>query len=133
MASFGWLLAVAIGSLPANAQSSAYVPNGGDNTVSVINTATNSVVATVSVPGCGFGIDGPGISITPNGAFVFVTQSCGQMSVINTSNNTVVATFSATGTTGPGPNLQFTAFTPNGAFGYVASAGFNYVALHENS
>ena len=55
------------------------------------------------------------------------------MSVINTSNNTVVATFAASGTTGPGPNLQFTAFTPNGAFGYVASAGFNYVSVIDTS
>jgi len=109
---------------------SVYVING-NNTVSVIGTATKSVVATVSVPGCGFGSDGPGLSITPNGAFVYVSQGCGQLSVISTSNNTVSGTFSTTGTTGPGQNLNFVAFTPNGAFGYAAVTGFGYISVFD--
>jgi YVTN family beta-propeller protein len=110
----------------------AYVVNS-DNTVSVINTATNTVVATVSVPGCGFGNDGPGLSITPNGASVYVSKACGEIGVINTATNTVVATFSTTGTTGPGPNLYFVGFAPNGAFAYAAVGGFSYVSVFDTS
>jgi YVTN family beta-propeller protein len=46
-----------------------YVANGRDN-VSVIDTASNSVVATIPVAG-----DARGIAVTPDGKQVWVTNS----------------------------------------------------------
>jgi len=65
----------------------AYV-TGGVQTVSVIETASNTVVATVPVG------DGPaGVAITPDGAFAYVSNNLsGTVSVIETASNTVVAT-----------------------------------------
>src|SRR5439155_26912732 len=70
----------------------AYVVNLTSNDVSVINTATNTVAATVAV---GFGPFG--VAITPNGAFAYVTafgDRCanGVVWVISTATNAVVAT-----------------------------------------
>jgi YVTN family beta-propeller protein len=66
----------------------AYVTNDGDGTVSVINTATNTVVATVAVQ-----IGPLGLAITSDGAFVYVTnQASSTVSVIDTTTNAVVAT-----------------------------------------
>ena len=64
----------------------------GNDTISVIDTATNNVTATVS------GFDFPyGVAVTPDGKKVYVTSGGGYnasstVSVIETSNNTVTAT-----------------------------------------
>ncbi|MBU6159395.1 MAG: beta-propeller fold lactonase family protein [Bacteroidetes bacterium] len=64
----------------------AYVANSNDNTVSVINTATNLVTATVAV-----GTNPVGVSISPDGKKVYVVNSgSNNVSVINTSTNTVL-------------------------------------------
>jgi YVTN family beta-propeller protein len=56
--------------------------------VSVIATATNTVVATVAA-----GYGPIGVAITPDGAFAYVTNNYSNtVSVIATSTNTVVAT-----------------------------------------
>ena len=103
-----------------------------DQTVTVISTSTNAVVATVSVP-AGLGAsDGPGLAITPNGAFVYVSIGEGNISVVNTATNAVVATVSVTGNV-RGSNLAGMTFTPNGAFGYAAVAGFNEVAIFDTT
>ena len=47
----------------------AYVSNAGSNNVSVINTATNTVVDTVPVSD-----DPHGVAITPDGARVYVAN-----------------------------------------------------------
>jgi YVTN family beta-propeller protein len=41
-------IAIVLGSAPSSAQN-AYIPNSGDNTVSVIDTATNTMVAVLPV------------------------------------------------------------------------------------
>src|SRR5215469_16917540 len=79
------LLGVMLCSTPAEAKPFAYVTNSGSGTVSVIDTATNTVVATVPV-----GSDPNGVAITPDGTRTYVTGS--PTSVIDTSTNTVVAT-----------------------------------------
>ena len=69
---------------------SAYVVNNGQgsNSVSVINTATGTVVADVQV-----GFDPRGVGITPDGAFAYVSNRISNdVSVISTATNTVVAT-----------------------------------------
>ena len=47
--SLALLLVLALGCVSAGAQPFAYVTNGRSNSVSVINTTTNTVVATVAV------------------------------------------------------------------------------------
>jgi len=59
----------------------------GDNNVSVIDTTTNTVTATVDTK------DWPsGVAVKPDGTKVYVTNySNGTVSVINTTNNTITA------------------------------------------
>jgi YVTN family beta-propeller protein len=65
-----------------------YVTNTGSNNVSVIDTAANTVVATVPV-----GSLPSGVAVTPDGKHAYVTnQSSNTVSVIDTATNTVVAT-----------------------------------------
>jgi YVTN family beta-propeller protein len=95
--------------ITASAQSYAYVPDGGVNTLAVIDTGTNTVVTTIAM-------SSPlGVAVTPNGAFAYVTNfEGGSVSVIDRAN-TVVATV-------PGfSSPLFVAVTPNGAFVYVAN------------
>ena len=65
-----------------------YVANYGSGTVSVINTATNNVTATVTV-----GSNPNGVAVNPNGNYAYVTNyGSGSVSVINTATNNVTAT-----------------------------------------
>jgi YVTN family beta-propeller protein len=58
------------------------------NSVSVIDTASNTVVATVGV-----GMNPFGVAITPDGTRAYVTNAnSSSVSVIDTASNTVVAT-----------------------------------------
>ena len=84
---------------------SVYVVCPGSNVVSVIDTASNTVVHTISVA------NGPyGISITPDGSTAFVSEYFGSATaVINLSTNTVVATVPV------GANPRGSAVTPDGA------------------
>jgi YVTN family beta-propeller protein len=90
----------------------AYVANYDAGTVSVIDTATNTVVATIPV------VASPAyMAITPDGAFAYVANTTSDtVSVIDTGTNTVVATVPV----GRGP--IGVAITPNGAFAYVTNA-----------
>ncbi|PFK28199.1 hypothetical protein COI98_00050 [Bacillus cereus] len=66
----------------------AYVINQSSDNVSVIDTGTNTVVATISV-----GNNPNGVAITPDGNFAYVTnQDINNVSKINIGTNTVVAT-----------------------------------------
>ena len=101
------------------AQTRGYVTNFTNNTVSVVNTATNTVVATVPVLG------GPyGVAVTPNHAFVYVANfAFNNVQVISTALNAVVATIPV----GLGP--EGIAITPSGAFAYVANSNSNNVQV----
>lgn len=119
-----WLLSllfVAVGAIAAETAPFVYVTNSG-NTVSVIDTATNTVVATVTV-----GIGPYGVAITPDGAFAYValfpTAGPNPVSVIDTATNTVVATVMVGGS----PNAV--AITPNGASAYVTNTNSNTVSV----
>lgn len=78
--------------------------------VSVIDAATNTVVATVTV-----GRSAIGVAITPNGTRAYVTNGDGSVSVINTATNLVADTI--TGFSGP----RGIAFTPDGMHAYVSN------------
>src|SRR6266852_712958 len=99
----------------------AYVTNTGavcdlcpfnqPSSVSVIDTATYSVVATIPV-----GQYPAGVAITPNGAFAYVANfNSNSVSVIDTATSTVTATV------GVGTGPSGVAITPNGAFAYVTN------------
>jgi len=105
--SFG-LLGVMLASTPAGAKPFAYVANAGSNTVSVIDTATNTVVATVPV-----GALPSGVVITPDGTRAYVSGF--PASVIDTATNTVVATLPMSG--------GVAAFTPDGTRAYLTTGG----------
>ena len=66
----------------------AYVANDGSNDVSVINTATNTLTATIPV-----GNDPRGVAVTPMGRYVYVgNRFSDTLSIIDTATNSVVAT-----------------------------------------
>ena len=96
----------------------AYVTNENSNTVSAINTATNTVV-TIPV-----GINPFLVAISPNGATAYVANnsfsspSNGSVSVINTATNTVIATI-ALGSNDPAGLTV----TPDGSKLYVTNTG----------
>lgn len=90
----------------------AYIANAFSNTVSVLDTATNVIVATVPV-----GIAPRGVAVTPTGDFVYITNANSEtVSVIATNTNTVVATIRV------GATPWGVAVTPEGAFVYVTNA-----------
>src|SRR5712671_3141612 len=88
IAAFGCCL---LGSAQSLAQN-AYITNMGSNSVSVINTATNTVIATIPVGNLPFAV-----AVSPDGRKVYVTDDTSNlhsdtMSVIDTATNTVTAT-----------------------------------------
>ncbi|CAN5341713.1 hypothetical protein BH09BAC6_BH09BAC6_23100 [soil metagenome] len=69
-------------------QGFAYIANTYGNTVSVINTSTNSVVSTIPV-----GLEPVGVTVSPDGTRVYTANTyAGTVSVINTVTNSVIAT-----------------------------------------
>ena len=66
----------------------AYITNSGSNNVSVIDTATNTVKATVSV-----GYNPLGVAVTPDGTKIYVVNEYNNtLSVINTATNNITST-----------------------------------------
>jgi YVTN family beta-propeller protein len=97
---------------PAALGHNAYVANEGSNTVSVINTQTDTIVASIPV-----GNDPAGIAITPDSSRAYVTNFlAGNVSVINTQANAVVGAQIALPSS---PNLI--AITPDGSHAYVTN------------
>ncbi|MBZ5504515.1 MAG: hypothetical protein LAO78_03410 [Acidobacteriia bacterium] len=104
-----------------HAQTVAYVTNLANNTVSVIDTASNTVTATIPV-----GNTPVGVVFSPNGSRAYVTNNAdGTVSVIDTGNNTVVATISL----GAGTFPIFPAITPDGRSLYVPMAQGNAIVI----
>jgi YVTN family beta-propeller protein len=96
-----------------------YVGNQGSNSVSVIDTASNAVVATVKVD------DRPlGLAVNPSGTRVIVSNS-DNYSIIDTAANTVVATI------GQGGVPTGVAMDPARARVYVANLWFGTVYAHD--
>ncbi len=97
----------------------AYVTNANGNTVSVIDVATNAVVATVPV-----GTTPEGVAVTPDGTLVYVTNTLDDtVSVIDAATNTVTATVVV------GSRPFGVAVTPNGTRVYVANELSNAVSV----
>jgi YVTN family beta-propeller protein len=83
-----------LGSAQSLAQN-AYITNNQSNNVSVINTRTNEVIATVPL---GDGHYGPfGVAVSPDGRKAYIANWDYTVSVINTASNTVAATVATAG------------------------------------
>lgn len=110
----------------ALAQPFAYIPNAGtitgDGTVSVIDTATNTVVATVRV-----GESPRGIAVSPDGTSVYVANTLGSsISVLDAQTNVVTATIPVA--------LPFgVAITPDGARLYVVQPNSDIISIIDTS
>ena len=101
----------------------AYVANNGSNTISVISTATNSVVNTIDLALAVPGGQPSDVAISPDGGFVYVTSiSTDSVLVIATASNTVVGTI-LTGSQPAGVSV-----TPNGADLFVTNFLSNTVS-----
>jgi len=96
----GIVTTIPVGSEPRNLASNPsgtrlYVPNRFDNTVSVIDTSTNTVIATVTHAS----FDEPyAVAVTPDGSEAWVVNkrgggsTDGSVTIINTATNTVSST-----------------------------------------
>src|SRR5215813_8704140 len=105
-------IAIVFGGTPSFAQN-AYITNAGSNTVSVIDTATDTVVATTTA-----GITPGGVAVASDGSKVYVTNQTSQtVSVIATATNLTVATIPV------GVRPAGVAVTPDGSKVYVTNVG----------
>jgi len=98
---------------------SLYVTNVLSNSVSVVNTATNSVTATIPV-----GRSPRGIAISPDGASLYVANARDNtVSVVNTADNTVSLTLPV------GNSPQGVTVAPDGSKVYVVNGLSNSVSV----
>jgi len=110
----------------------AYV-SGTGSTLAVINTGTNTVQSTFSIPVPSGGFNGNfGPFLIPNHSFAYIGQAVtgvtpGTVTVIDIPSNQIVATILV----GTDPNGM--AFTPDGRYGYVANGGSNNVSVIDTS
>ncbi len=107
----------------ASAAPFAYITNYGSNSVSVIDTSTNTVTATVTV-----GTNPYGVAVNPAGTRVYVSnRNSNSVSVIDTSTNTVTATVTV------GTNPRGVAVNPAGTRVYVLNYNSNNVSVIDTS
>jgi|SRR5579864_2012085 len=113
-------LLVACACTRLNAQTVAYVTNGG-NTVSVIDIPTNIITGTIAV-----GNGATGVSFSPDGSRAYVVNTAdASISVVDTSTNTAIATILLTA----GTNAFYASVTPDGKTLYVADQNAGNVEL----
>ena len=122
VAAMAALLVMGLGVAPSQAQK-AYIGNGQDGTVSVINTVTSAVIGSpITLPA---GSTPAGVAVSPDGSKVYLTNEIsGTVSVIATATNTVVG---SPITVGPQP--VGVAVSPDGSTVYVANEGANFVSV----
>ncbi|ADG86839.1 hypothetical protein TBS_18880 [Thermobispora bispora] len=97
----------------------AYVTNLNGNTVSVIDVAGNTTIATIPV-----GLGPTGVAASPGGTRVFVVnQGSRTVSVIDTATNGVIATIPV------GVTPFNVAITPGGTRAYVTNLGSDNVSV----
>lgn len=114
------IILVSVGVKAADAAFVAYVTNSGSANVSVIDTATKAVLATISV-----GLTPEQIAVTPNSLYAYVANSgSNNVSVIDTASNTVV------GSPIPvGERPDFLAVSSDGGSVYVPNQISNTVSV----
>jgi YVTN family beta-propeller protein len=124
------LLAMVLGAAPSRATSivavapdgsKVYVANGGASTVSVIATASNTVIGS-PIP---VGLDPRGVAVAPDGSKVYVANSgSNTVSVIDTATNTVTGSPISVGKDPGG-----VAVIPDGSKVYVANLSDGTVSV----
>src|SRR6266566_5205754 len=123
--SFAVAMLAAAGFAGCASAQNAYITNSGDNTVSVIATATNTVVGS-PIPVGSYPI---GVAVTPDGSKVYVTNALDNtVSVIATATNTVTATIPLPPCPGIS-NVAGVAVALDGSKVYVAGECLNAVAV----
>jgi YVTN family beta-propeller protein len=112
-------LSVGVGGASAAISTRAYVTNTNSDSVSVIDTATNTVIATIAVG------DSPiGVAVNPTGTRAYVTNYLSDsVSVIDTATNTVIATIAV------GDFPIGVAVNPAGTRAYVTNEGSDSVSV----
>ena len=101
----------------------AYISNADSNSVSVIDTSTDTVVATVAVGNSPFGV-----AVKPDGTRAYVANAfSSDISVIDTLSNTVIATIALDNTP------YGMAITPDGTRAYVTNPVANGVSVIDTS
>ncbi len=100
-------------------QNYLYVTNGGNNTVSIVASSSNTIVGTIT------GFDSPeGIVITPNGTFAYVANfGNNEMLRISTATNTI------TDATAGFDLPKFISLSPDGKTAYVTNLGNGTVSV----
>ena len=106
----------------------AYITNYNSNTVSVVDTASSSVLAEIPVGG------GPyGVAVHPNGKKAYITNYAGQsVSVIDAVNNVVSSTISLPRPSGVARPYGID-ISPDGAHVYVATYPDNCLYVIDTS
>jgi YVTN family beta-propeller protein len=113
------LLGFTVLARPAEAQPFAYIANSGSNTVSVVDAASNTQVATIAV-----GNRPIVVAISPDGTRVYVTNSnSNTVSVLATVDNSVIATIAV------GSNPNGVAVSPDGSRVFVMNTDSNSVSV----
>ena len=98
----------------------AYVTNSGAGTVSAVNTAKDTVAATITV-----GTTPIGSAVTPDGNRAYIAnKGSNTVSVIDTASDTVIGSAISVGTSPVG-----LAITPDGKYVYVANQGDGTVSV----
>ena len=98
--------------------------NGSSNTVSVIDSSSNTVVKTIS----GFGDFPTGIAFNPTNNDMYVTNQQQSVFVIDSSSNAVIATIFPVRDTPTG-----IAFNPANNDMYVTNSASGYVSIIDSS
>ncbi|MCH9630113.1 MAG: hypothetical protein S4CHLAM37_01060 [Chlamydiia bacterium] len=102
----------------------AYITNNGDNSVSVIDTDTNTLITTITQAEGLFNSPSR-LAITPNGSTLYVKNSNDDsVSVINTSTNKLIKVIDYAPST-----LQNLSVSPDGLEVYIAIAGTHQISV----
>ncbi|MFM2352664.1 MAG: hypothetical protein RLZZ608_70 [Actinomycetota bacterium] len=102
----------------------AYVTNSQSNTISAINTATNTVIATIPAGKNPDGDSPGGVDMTPDGTTVYITNDLSDtVSAIDIATNTVTTVIPV------GDSPLDVAITPDGTTAYVTNGGNDTVSV----
>src|SRR4051812_18548235 len=119
------VFAIALGAMPAHAQSVVYATNIGSDTVSVIDPSTSTVKSTFQVGGRPFGV-----AITPDGKRAYVSTGADtSVWVIDTKTQAVITVLYGEARAGYNSFPKSLAITPDGSRVYIPVSTINTVRV----